>query len=164
LKKPTPQEANDLTGQEAFLTADEYLKPVLQDDPMLRMSIVVQFSHHLDPDTCMLSELDFDEPWSEDDDQETTAEAPGSSHAPTKTPTDLSAALKKIHALEKKLSQTTSELSEVRSFVTKRLDSELFTSDTTESITPAPRDDDSHYFESYGSNGEARLRSSASIY
>jgi type I protein arginine methyltransferase len=84
--------------------------------------------------------LDFDDSWSDDE--------PEATESSVTEPSDLPSALRRIHTLERKLALATQELTEVRLFVTQRLDSDLFTN----SSPPAPRerDDDSHYFESYG--------------
>ena len=35
-EKPTPTEANAITGREEFFTSDAYLRPEIEDDPLLR--------------------------------------------------------------------------------------------------------------------------------
>jgi protein arginine N-methyltransferase 3 len=88
-------------------------------------------------------ELDDDQAWSDDE-----LEEPG--QALTSDDADLPSALKHIRQLERRLAAATHELSEVRAFVASRLDSGLLSG----GAEPAPRarDDDTHYFDSYGEN------------
>ena len=37
-QKPTSTDVSNLTGAESFFSSDEYLIPVIEDDPLLRMS------------------------------------------------------------------------------------------------------------------------------
>ena len=85
--------------------------------------------------------------WSEDED----ADASG---AP---PQNLGSALRKIKLLEKSLKKAKQNLVDYRQFVTKSLDVEglaerVASTSVQDPIVPK-RDDDSHYFTSYGSNG-----------
>lgn len=138
---------NALTGKEDFLRADEYLIPAIADDPLLRMSTfhypIFGISAHQPP------ELQSDD-WSDDEDVA----------ASTETPSDLSQALRKIRALENALHKAQQDLSDYRGFVGDRLNlaglAEALTEPSTSSThVAAPlRDDDSHYFQSYGENGE----------
>ncbi|KAI0322098.1 protein arginine N-methyltransferase [Amylostereum chailletii] len=111
-----------LNGDEPFLAADEYLVPALEDDPLLL--------HQTDD-------------WSDSDD-----DAPA--------PTDLAAATKRIKALERKLAQTQQGLVDYKNLVHERLDvtrlQEAITASDASLPGPSPRDDDTHYFESYGAN------------
>jgi protein arginine N-methyltransferase 3 len=72
----------------------------------------------------------------------------------------MGSALKRIRALERRLARTTAELSAVRAFATSRLDAAAGSNQGDETLSsngpapPQPRDDDSHYFESYGENGQ----------
>jgi protein arginine N-methyltransferase 3 len=68
----------------------------------------------------------------------------------------LSSANRRIRALEKRLADAKQDLADYRAFVGERLDLSLLTEaidDATSGPVP-PRDDDSHYFESYGENGK----------
>lgn len=94
-------------------------------------------------------ELDFDDDWS-DDDNGPSAEY-GSS-----PPLDLPSALIRIGNLEKKLYQAQNDLSDYKRLVTQNLDISSITeiiNDPGSSVSEAPRDDDTHYFQSYGYNG-----------
>ncbi|KAI5827087.1 S-adenosyl-L-methionine-dependent methyltransferase [Schizophyllum commune Tattone D] len=107
--KPAPKDALALTGKEALFTDDQYLKPALEDDPLLL--------------------LEVNEEWSDSEDSEDPA--------------------RKICALENKLAQAQRELMEYRAIVNRQLDL-----DTVRAEEPAkpPRDDDTHYFDSYAEN------------
>jgi type I protein arginine methyltransferase len=68
----------------------------------------------------------------------------------------LPSAARRIRALEKKLADAKQDLTDYRTFVGEQLNRSLLTEVTDDSssiLTPA-RDDDSHYFESYGENGK----------
>ena len=86
--------------------------------------------------------------WSDEEDVGTSSKAP---------PKDLESALHRIKALEANLKKTKRDLADYREFVTKSLDVEklaeaVASTSTADPIVPK-RDDDSHYFTSYGSNG-----------
>jgi type I protein arginine methyltransferase len=83
--------------------------------------------------------------WSDEEDQ---AGASG-------IPQDLSAAISRIKILENNLAKVKRDLSDYRDFVSERLDLARLTDALTSSppSAPTPRDDDSHYFDSYGGNG-----------
>jgi protein arginine N-methyltransferase 3 len=72
-------------------------------------------------------------------------------------PKELESALRRIKALEANLSKAKQALVDYRGFVTKSLDVEKLADAVASSSTEDPvvqkRDDDSHYFTSYGSNG-----------
>ena len=72
-------------------------------------------------------------------------------------PQDLESALQRIKLLEIRLAKANQNLVDYREFVVKQLDIEKLTESvpTTSKVDPitAERDDDSHYFTSYGSNG-----------
>ncbi|EIN12179.1 S-adenosyl-L-methionine-dependent methyltransferase [Punctularia strigosozonata HHB-11173 SS5] len=107
-EKPAPSSLK-LDGSESFLASDDYIKPVLEDDPLLRK-------------------------WSDQH----------RSYAPSR----------KIRALERKLVQAKQDLADYRAFVGERLEVGRIIEAVSEpsDVGPAPRDDDSHYFESYGEN------------
>ncbi|KAF9232315.1 S-adenosyl-L-methionine-dependent methyltransferase [Melanogaster broomeanus] len=105
--KPTPTDVGNLTGAESFFSSDEYLIPVIEDDPLLQ--------------------LDFGDDWS--DDEALLRRGIPRAHLPT--------------------SPTTKRL------VTKKLDISNIAEILDEpgpSTTGALRDDDTHYFQSYGYN------------
>ncbi|KAH7910487.1 S-adenosyl-L-methionine-dependent methyltransferase [Hygrophoropsis aurantiaca] len=159
--KPSPATIHDLTGKEAFLSADEYLIPVIEGDPLLQ--------------------LDFDGPgvdsdsdsWSEDD-EDNRADKQNANPISDDggKAADLLSAHRRIRHLERKLADARCDMSDYRAFVVERLDvrrvvAELGASDTggasgsgrTGSVgdqeteeRKVGRDDDTHYFQSYGEN------------
>ncbi|TFK90975.1 protein arginine N-methyltransferase [Polyporus arcularius HHB13444] len=128
---PSSSEVAALTGTEPFFTSDEYLKPSLEDDPLLQ----------IEPDD-----------WS-DSDEEEELEKP-------EPPKDLASATRRIQALQRKLEQAKKDLAYYRQFVSERLNladltNELKKADEASSSTHVAvplRDDDSHYFQSYAEN------------
>ncbi|KAI0365345.1 protein arginine N-methyltransferase [Pilatotrama ljubarskyi] len=127
---PPSSQAASITGSEDFLKSDEYLKPALEDDPLLQIV----------PD---------DSSDSEDEEELDKAEAPK----------DLTAATRRIAALQRKLQQAKQDLLYYRQFVSERLNlaglaeevKKLDDASTTHAAVPL-RDDDSHYFQSYAEN------------
>ncbi len=65
---------------------------------------------------------------------------------------------RKILALQKELARTQQQFQEYRSLVAQKMDFASFSEEAGPSA-PRPRDDDSHYFESYGANGTFSSRS-----
>ncbi|KAF8837755.1 S-adenosyl-L-methionine-dependent methyltransferase [Paxillus ammoniavirescens] len=125
---PTPTDVGNLTGAESFFSSDEYLIPVIEDDPLLQ--------------------LDFDDEWSDDEDSRST-------RLPSSPPSDLSSSLRRIQILEEKLSQVKKDMTDYRKLVTQKLDISSITEIINEpapSTSKAPGDDDTHYFQSYGYN------------
>ena len=60
--------------------------------------------------------------------------------------------------LEKRLSDAKQDMVDYQAFVRERLNLSLLTEASDDSSDrPTPRDDDSHYFESYGENGKYDL-------
>lgn len=82
--------------------------------------------------------------WSDDN----NAESP-------RVPEDLNAAIRRIKLLENTLAKSKQDLAEYQKFVAERLDIARLSEAISDapSSAPAPRDDDTHYFESYGGNG-----------
>jgi hypothetical protein len=97
-----------------------------------------------------LSEFQPDDGWSESDDGESV---------PKDVITDLPSATHRIHVLEKQLASAKRHLIDYQAFVGERLNlSHLTEAIDGPSANPFPlRDDDSHYFESYGENGKYSL-------
>ncbi|KAG8214938.1 S-adenosyl-L-methionine-dependent methyltransferase [Butyriboletus roseoflavus] len=126
--KLTPTDVGNLTGAETFFTSEDYLIPVIEDDPLLQ--------------------LDFDDDWSDD------GGGPSAEHG-SNAPSDLPNALRRISILEKKLSQAQNDLSDYRRLITQNLGvssiAEII-NDPGPSSSEALRDDDTHYFQSYGYN------------
>lgn len=124
-EKPSPSDANSLTGKETFLREDKYLIPAIADDPLLQLQ---------------------SDDWSDDEEVVNNHQAPA----------DLSEAMRKIRALENALHKAQQDLVDYRSFVGDRLNlaglAEALQEPSSSSSNAPARDDDSHYFESYGSN------------
>ncbi|KAJ3735931.1 S-adenosyl-L-methionine-dependent methyltransferase [Lentinula guzmanii] len=116
--KPSPANILLLTGKESFFSSDDFLRPVLEDDPLLQY-----------------------EPgdWTDSEDE-------GS------LPTE-----RRIRSLEQKLAQTQRDFEEYRKIVNHHFSlgqiAESAPEEPSNSVSSQPkRDDDSHYFESYGAN------------
>ncbi|KAG9308854.1 S-adenosyl-L-methionine-dependent methyltransferase [Chiua virens] len=127
----TSTDVRNLTGAESFFTSDAYLLPVIEDDPLLQ--------------------LDFNDDWSDEDEDEPSNEYN------SEPPSDLPSALKRIQFLEKKLSRAQNDMLDYRKFVSENLNISAI-ADIVNDPDPvtdgpgAPRDDDTHYFQSYGYN------------
>lgn len=138
-ERPSVEAVKALTGKEAFLSDDAYLIPVVQDDPYLSMSV-------------------DDGDWSDED---------GADSAANRKPEDKD---QEIRKLTEKLDQARRDLADFRQLVERRFSSSEITeaaredvassanplASTTKAVTPK-RDDDTHYFLSYGDNGELCL-------
>ena len=140
-----------MSGTEAFFNSDEYLKPSLEDDPLLRRFRISSFIGCQRADLPS-AEVQLDDIPDSDDEAELES---------SEAPKDLNAASRRIKALEKKLEQAKQDLVQYRQFVSERLNSsgivdELRASEGSSAIHAAAplRDDDSHYFQSYAQNGE----------
>ncbi|KAF9019946.1 S-adenosyl-L-methionine-dependent methyltransferase [Hymenopellis radicata] len=110
-KKLPPGDASKLTGVE--FNADEYLIPVVDDDPLLQFQ---------------------SDDWSDSEDELESSDPS-----------------RKILALQRELARTQQQFQEYRSLVAQKMDFASFSEEAGPSA-PRPRDDDSHYFESYGAN------------
>ncbi|EMD39598.1 hypothetical protein CERSUDRAFT_111907 [Gelatoporia subvermispora B] len=124
-EKPSVPRLSELKGNESFLGTDEYLVPTVEDDPLLQ----VQLSGD----------------WSDDSDDELPDAA------------DLPGAMRRIRVLEKRLQKAQQALTDYRSFVGDRLNlaglaESLREEGASGQDGATSRDDDSHYFESYGEN------------
>ncbi|KAJ7166306.1 protein arginine N-methyltransferase [Mycena crocata] len=114
---PTPASVAALTGTEEIFSSDDYLRPALEDDPLLQVQ----------PDD-----------WSDSDAEDADP-------------------AKRIIALEKHLAAAKQDLADYRALVSKQLDVPSLLAAVNEpgpsgGAVPAPRDDDSHYFQSYEAN------------
>ncbi|KAG7088874.1 hypothetical protein E1B28_012824 [Marasmius oreades] len=111
--EPSPENVLQMNGSETCLTSDEYLKPVVEDDPLLQLQ---------------------SDDWSDSEDEQANPE-------------------KRIKVLEKKLAQARAEFEAYRALVNQRFDLiEAAPDAPAAESAPKTRDDDSHYFESYGAN------------
>ncbi|KAF8272591.1 S-adenosyl-L-methionine-dependent methyltransferase [Lactarius quietus] len=123
-EKPSAASLQKLNGKEPFFLSDDYLLPVIEDDPLL------------------LNSLDS---WSDSEDGSKVL-----------APSDLISATRRIAALEKKLAAAKEDLAEYRSMVNQRADIALIREAIDAPGEPvassSKRDDDSHYFDSYGEN------------
>lgn len=121
-----------LSTENPIFSSDEYLIPVIQDDPLLRM---YPQSPCLTRRLTSLSESNSDN-WSDDSDEEEAGSDPA----------------KRVKLLERKLAQSQRDLAEYRQLISQRIDiASLLQED--ENIQVKPRDDDTHYFNSYAENG-----------
>ncbi|KAF8993501.1 protein arginine N-methyltransferase [Cyathus striatus] len=113
------KDAASFQATEAWLLSDEYLIPVLENDPLL----------HVSPDD-----------WSDSDDEDASDSDPA----------------RKISLLEKKLALAQQTLLEYRNMVNNAIDLSSLANAVNEipqgTGGALPRDDDTHYFESYGEN------------
>lgn len=116
-----------MTGKESFFTSDDFLRPVVEDDPMLRES-----STYLTRAKIFQHALGYQpDDWTDSEDEDSLS-------------TD-----RRIRLLEQKLTETKRDFQEYRKIVNQRFN----LGQTAEpSGLPPKRDDDSHYFESYGAN------------
>ncbi|THU97998.1 S-adenosyl-L-methionine-dependent methyltransferase [Dendrothele bispora CBS 962.96] len=145
--KPTPDAVRNLTGNEDFFRSDEYLVPVIENDALL------QYTPPNDK-------------WSDDSDLDDGYPTSASTSAATR-PTHLNphSAETRIKSLEKKLAQVKKDFDEYRGMVREKMNlREAFEEarelekekdqgkDAIEKKQREKRDDDSHYFESYGYN------------
>lgn len=140
---------NALTGHEAFFSSDSYLIPTLEDDPLLGPYDLLLLHGHIGLTSA--TEAGSDD-WT-DSEQEDAVIA----HI---SPSDLDTAQKKILALEKKLKKAHDDLKNYRAFVGDRLNlstlAEALKEEPAATHVNVPlRDDDSHYFQSYGENGDS---------
>ncbi|EPT00251.1 hypothetical protein FOMPIDRAFT_1023851 [Fomitopsis schrenkii] len=128
-EKPSPSEVLALKGDESLFSSDEYLIPAIEDDPLLQLTST---------------------DWSSSDEDEPSGSAQ----------TDLEVANRRIRALERKLQKAQQDLNDYRAFVGERLGrsrlvaalEEPPASASSTHIAAPLRDDDSHYFQSYGEN------------
>ncbi|KIO25717.1 hypothetical protein M407DRAFT_75351 [Tulasnella calospora MUT 4182] len=121
-KRLAPELAN-LTGKEPFLSDDALLKPTLEDDPLLELEL----------------------PGDSDDSDD---EVPGG--GTTTEPAKEKSLVKKVKKLEAQLKEAREAVQQMRQLVQGRLN--LLEPDSEAVAPPAPRDDDSHYFNSYAYN------------
>ncbi|KAI0671181.1 S-adenosyl-L-methionine-dependent methyltransferase [Trametes maxima] len=127
---PSPKDVLALTGSEDLFRSDEYLKPAIEDDPLLQIA----------PDD------------SSDSEDEGVLES-------SEAPKDFASASRRITALQQRLEQAKQDLVYYRQFVSERLNlagladelKNLDPSSSTHAAVPL-RDDDSHYFQSYAEN------------
>ncbi|KDQ49228.1 hypothetical protein JAAARDRAFT_43018, partial [Jaapia argillacea MUCL 33604] len=134
-EKPAPADVLSLTREVPLFSSDEYLIPVLEDDPLLQIQT---------------------DDWSDEED----TNAGPSSKQPAAEPTDLESAIQKVHALEIQVAKERQELLDYRSFIGERLNVASIIEQVRESEAAAGpsgaqeplRDDDSHYFQSYEEN------------
>jgi len=128
-EEPTPAEAIALTGKEGLFSSDKYLIPVIEDDPLLQVNTA---------------------DWSDDEDE--------GKPSTSETPADLTTATRKIKALEEKLQQAKQDLKDYRSLVGNSFnlaglaDALREPPSSSTHVSVPLRDDDSHYFQSYGEN------------
>ena len=116
---------------------------------MTPYSVGYRLVYFLDTAPLIHLELDFEDDWSDNED------GPFSGHDPS-PPSDLPSALKRIQVLEQKLSQAQDDFFDYKRLVTQNLDISSISAEVINDPVPsseAVRDDDTHYFQSYGLNG-----------
>ncbi|EGN97901.1 hypothetical protein SERLA73DRAFT_91051 [Serpula lacrymans var. lacrymans S7.3] len=129
--KPSPADIGNLTGAESFFSSDEYLRPVLEDDPLLQFQ---------------------SDDWSDEEEDLDASQ-------PAVTPPDLASSIRRIKLLERKLADAQQDLVDYRTLVNQKLDVTRLAdivadapSSSQATSQPSKRDDDSHYFQSYADN------------
>lgn len=137
MKNVTSEQAGQLTGSEPFFSDDEYLKPAIDDDPLLGMACIPFLTCIRLRTSCSSLELDTGE---SDSDEEA---GPSSSTDPRLS--------EKVKKLENELKQAREDVQSLRNMIHGRLD--LLESSAPEPDKPV-RDDDTHYFDSYAYNGK----------
>lgn len=130
----SPESVKALAASDPRLQDDQYLQPVIQEDPLLRKFDLGDIA-----DETELGELSL-ESWSDDDEA-------GPSTAPKSTNNDAAA---------KELESARAEISRLRGLLQNTLQEDESTTKTAKGKgkIPAGRDDDTHYFDSYAENGE----------
>ncbi|GJJ15438.1 hypothetical protein Clacol_009716 [Clathrus columnatus] len=125
--KPTPSTVLALTGQETFFSDDQYLRPIIEDDPLLQL--------HSDD-------------WTDSEDEG------GPSTSKIHELSNPKLAARKIKRLEEKLRNAKQNLIDYGKLVENRLELAKLVDEagSTTIEAPKPRDDDTHYFESYAEN------------
>jgi len=126
---------------------------VIEDDPLLRVFRSAYCAIHYLTNRFFL-ELDLGD-WSDDEDPPFSVAAATSSRF-SEEPVDLANAIRRIRVLEQKLSHAQRALVDYRTIVAQKVDIESLAGIATEpgpSTKVALRDDDSHYFQSYGEIG-----------
>ncbi|KAF9568765.1 arginine N-methyltransferase 3 [Agrocybe pediades] len=123
----TPAQVSQLKGTEPWFASDDYLVPVVENDPLIQS---------------------YSEDWSDSDEDDLDDGNSDPNH--------------KIKVLEKKLALARQSLGDYRALVAEKLDitkqvqnltlEEGPSGSSKEETTAPKRDDDTHYFESYGAN------------
>ncbi|KAG8788297.1 hypothetical protein FRC15_005177 [Serendipita sp. 397] len=131
-ERPPAADLSHLQGSEVFLSDDKYLKPAQIDDPLLQLQM---------------------NEWSSDSDEEGPLGKPsgdGSKHPESQT------LRRKVRHLEERLAKAQRELVDYRRLVNTRISNvtsiggiDLDEVRKEDSPEVSPRDDDTHYFESY---------------
>ena len=132
-ERPKPEIVRAFTGKEPLFSDDALMKPVIEDDPYLRMGA---------------------DEWSDDEDE---SSAGGNGKVVDKD--------REIRRLAQRLEQAKRDLVDFRKLVERQFrtkeitdaaredgESSVRPTSTTAAMTPK-RDDDTHYFNSYGDNG-----------
>lgn len=125
-----------LSGTEPWLTADEYLVPVLKDDPFIR-KFHSDNDRHNSRSKYIPTEMPSDD-WTDSEGVDLSGNEEDA----------------KIKILEKKLTSVRQNFADYRAMVTEKICSTYNLDDNDHDISvKTERDDDTHYFESYEANG-----------
>lgn len=156
-QRPQPGDLNALNGMEQFLSDDIYLRPVIEGDPLLLREYTLGVFFSFVPTMTIAESLQADE-WSDDDNNASPA-----ARSKDDPPSDLHHALLEIKRLKEHLAAARRDLTDYRTLVNKNITNitggalgdmtvEEIRKEELPSTTP-PRDDDTHYFESYSDQG-----------
>ena len=141
-QKPSPKEVLELKGTEPWFASDEYLVPVLENDPFIGKFICLGCDSI--SNVGYNAVVSYSDDWSDSEEDVENITDPD----------------RKIKILEKKLTLAQTSLQEYRALIAEKLNipSEVHNLDDSSTDDKAPtRDDDTHYFDSYGSNGMSML-------
>lgn len=139
-QKPKPTDVIDFRGTESWFSSDEYLVPVLENDLLIR---ALQFDLI---ETQRITDYFFleapSDDWSDSEDEEVENADPSY----------------KIKILEKKLAIAQQSLVDYRTLITEKCNIPNLIKDINEpnsrQFASTSRDDDTHYFQSYGEHGQ----------
>lgn len=165
MQRPQPGDLNALDGTEQFLSDDAYLRPVIEGDPLLLREYTL--GPFFTCPTMTTTELLQADEWSDNDnDNDNASPAARSKDDQDSQPLDLNHALLEIKRLKEHLQAARQDLTDYRALVNKNITNIAggalgdMTADEIrkEELPPTPpRDDDTHYFESYSDQGGAQI-------
>jgi len=137
-QRPTCAEVLALKGSEPWFDTDEYLVPVLENDPFIRELFFPLADHTRQLGYSVTGLIDTDSTDSEDEDP------------------DITDPDKRIKILERKLVRAQQGFIDYQALVVEKLD-QTRDSHKIQEDPRSTRDDDTHYFESYEAHGTRPL-------